>query len=506
MNKVLGKYLLQQPAGGLLLLLTALVGGCGKGPGNDPSGNPPGKNKPAIHSFSPGHGTAGAEVTINGKHFSDNPLRNEVHFQDAAYEATVSQASTTQLIVKVPQDARTGKIIVRVGDLSDTSTTDFMVDPAVFTLVGFQPHQGPFGTIVTLEGTGFEDGMEVRINNLIAPIKRRTPTTVEVEIPVSTTLTSHKFSVKSGNTTRETSEPFTVTAAGPYAQWENKGIVLSTNGTLLYEGGISFVHNNRIYWGFTRSTSGSNVATYVVFDPADPAKGWQSQPPPPANFVPSDWQSGAAIVHNDHIYIGSGITAWGESSHWWEFHPATNTGTALTDFPHAVLKPVAFSLEDKLYIGFGSDNKQLYQFDPAANNQKGSFTPAATGTFSDLSAGNAFVIDKEVYLGRALPDIFGVRKAVYKFTPPSQLVRVADTPDEMPALSTPSFTIGKKGYFVLNRNVWEYTPSATGGTWRAVIADTNVPVMQHTARLIIQGKEVIYGWSGTGRLYEFRFN
>lgn len=505
MNKELGKYLFQ-PAGGLLLLL--LISGCGKGsnPGNDPPGNPPGKERPVILSFSPGRGGAGSQVTITGKHFSDNPLRNYVHFQNAVYEATVSQASATQLIVEVPQDARTGKIIVKVGDFSDTSSADFIVDPVVFTLTGFRPKQGPFGTIVTLEGTKFEDGMEVRINNLIAPIKRRTPTTVEVEIPVSTTLTSHKFSVKSGNTTLETGEPFTVTAAGPYARWESKGIVLSTNGTLLYEGGISFVYNNRIYWGFTRSTSGSNVATYVVFDPADPAKGWQSQSPPPANFVPSDWQSGTAIVHNDHVYIGSGITAWGESSHWWEFHPATNTGTALTDFPHAVLKPVAFSLQDKLYIGFGSDNKQLYQFDPAANNQKGSFTPVAMGPFSDLSAGNAFVIDHEVYLGRALPDIFGTRKAVYRFTAPNQLVRVADMPDEMPVLSTPAFTIGKKGYFALNKNVWEYTPSAAGGSWRAVIADTNVPVMQHTARLTINGQEVIYGWSGTGRLYEFKFN
>lgn len=506
MNKVLRKYTHERLVLCILIMLVALTHGCSKDPAKDPSDNPPAPIRPEITTIDPGHAVPGTEITITGKHFHEDRLRNYVYFAGTSREAFVSRASTTSLKVIIPEEAVTGKVIVKVNNLADTSASDLIVDPIAFTITGFQPKQGPFGTIVTIDGTHFEDGMAVKINNLVTPIKRRTATQIEVEIPINTSLTAHKLSITSGSITQETAEPFTVTSQGPYGRWENKNIVLASNGSILYQGGLSFVHGNRIYWGFTNSTSASNLATYVVFDPGESVKGWQAQPPPPAQLAPVDWQHATAVVHNGHVYMGSGLTASGESKKWWEFHPATNTATALTDFPHAVMKPVSFVLQDKIYIGFGSDNKNLYRFDPAANNGKGQFHHITTGAFSDLLWGTGFILDNEVYLGRALEDITGARKAVYKFTTPDQLVRIADMPTDLPSLGMSAFTLGSKGYFVIDKQVWEFTPGTSGGSWRAVIAETNAPAIQHVAQLTINGAPAIYGWSATGRLYEFKYN
>ncbi|WP_276480933.1 IPT/TIG domain-containing protein [Paraflavitalea pollutisoli] len=506
MKKVLRSYKIEKPVLLLLIVLIALVHSCGKDSANDPPPGPPAPVSPEIISLEPGHAMPGTEITITGKRFHEDRLRNYVYFSGASTEASISAASPTSLKVKVPENAVTGKIIVKVNNLADTSTTDFVVDPVVFTITGFHPKQGPFGTLVTIEGTHFGEDMVVKINNLLTPIKRRTASTIEIEIPVSTTLTAHKLTVTSGTKTLETAEPFTITSAGPYARWESKGVVLSSNGSSLYDGGLSFIYQQKIYWGFTRLHSSNQIATYVVFDPADPGKGWQAQTPPPAQVVPFDWQHGTAIVHHDRIYLGAGITGSGESSRWWTFDPATNTGTALTDFPHAVMKPISFELQDKVYVGFGNDNKKLYRFDPAAANNKGQFTLVTTGPFSDLLWGNAFVLNNEVYLGRALQDMLGTRKAVYKFTAPDRLERMTDMPTDLPTFGTPTFTIGNKGYCVIDKQVWEFTPGAAGGSWRAVVADNSAPSIQHIASLNINGTTTIYGWSATGRLFEFKFN
>lgn len=72
---------------------------------------------PEINSINPGSGTVGTEVTIDGLNFSASASGNEVSFNGAT--ASVTSASTTQLIVEVPTDATTGDITVTV----DGSTT-----------------------------------------------------------------------------------------------------------------------------------------------------------------------------------------------------------------------------------------------------------------------------------------------------------------------------------------------------------------------------------------------
>jgi parallel beta-helix repeat protein len=96
-----------------LMVLTTLLG-CSKGgsdDGMDPDPDPDPVNT-TISGISPTSGVTGTEVTISGTNFSTTAADNEVTFNGVA--ATVSSASTTQIIVAVPANATTGAVAVSV--------------------------------------------------------------------------------------------------------------------------------------------------------------------------------------------------------------------------------------------------------------------------------------------------------------------------------------------------------------------------------------------------------
>lgn len=83
------------------------------------SPNPP----PVISSFSPAQGTPNDLVTVVGSNFSTSTTGNAVSFNGA--NATVQTASATELTVRVPASATTGKITVTTIGGSSTSATNF---------------------------------------------------------------------------------------------------------------------------------------------------------------------------------------------------------------------------------------------------------------------------------------------------------------------------------------------------------------------------------------------
>lgn len=499
----------------ILIALLAIIHSCGKDkeqPEEDPAPNHPSATKPEIMSFSPARGMPGTQVIITGKNFKENELQNDVRFQGTFQSAHISKATATELTVEVPDNAVTGKIIVKVGNESDTSATDFTVDPEVTTITGFQPKEGPIGTPVTITGRKFSDAITVKINGITATVQSRSATRIVCIIPTNTTLTVHKLIITSGSDVLETAEPFTVTG-GPYAHWEYKDVdLLPIEGYWL---GLSFVQNNKLFWGFTGLSATDDVSDYFEYVPAAHSQGWQARFPPPVDPAHGKWIQATAVVHNNRIFMGTGLYALqGPAAHlsnkWYEFHAAPvtqqSTFTRLTDFPHAVSGAVSFVLNDKIYAGFGSTNKNLYRFDPAANNNQGSWTLAATAPFSELNAGSAVVLGNEVYLGRILPAMLQPRNGFYRYTEAGGFTKMTDIPEDDGALITPSFSMGNKAYFIIHKRVWEYTPGANGGSWRAVIAHNNAPDITHVAALQVNGSRVIYGWTNTGRLHEFKFN
>ncbi|WP_181899422.1 IPT/TIG domain-containing protein [Flagellimonas nanhaiensis] len=82
-------------------------------------------NSPTIESFSPELGVENTLVTITGTNFATTTSGNLVKFNGVT--AVVTSASATQIITSVPNGATTGKITVKVGDNTATSTKDFTV-------------------------------------------------------------------------------------------------------------------------------------------------------------------------------------------------------------------------------------------------------------------------------------------------------------------------------------------------------------------------------------------
>nr|WP_321415206.1 Ig-like domain-containing protein [uncultured Allomuricauda sp.] len=97
---------------------------CGKDDGPE-TPKPEETPAPTITNFTPPSGPVGTEVTINGTNFDATAAKNTVKFGSTA--ATVSSATATKLMVKVPTGAVTAKISVAVGGKTVTSGDSFTV-------------------------------------------------------------------------------------------------------------------------------------------------------------------------------------------------------------------------------------------------------------------------------------------------------------------------------------------------------------------------------------------
>ncbi len=82
---------------------------------------------PTISSFTPTSGVLGSSVTIVGTNFNSTLANNTVTFNGV--QATVTSASTTQLVVTVPALATTGNIAVTTSNGTATGSTFTVTDP-----------------------------------------------------------------------------------------------------------------------------------------------------------------------------------------------------------------------------------------------------------------------------------------------------------------------------------------------------------------------------------------
>ncbi|MEQ9441250.1 MAG: IPT/TIG domain-containing protein [Cyclobacteriaceae bacterium] len=106
-----------------ILVLSYLLPGCGE----DSGGDDPTPAAPTITTINPTSGIIGTEVTIIGSNFSSTTGENTVTFNGIT--ATVTSASSTQLVVEVPENATTGAVAVVVNDQRVEGPT-FTVIPA----------------------------------------------------------------------------------------------------------------------------------------------------------------------------------------------------------------------------------------------------------------------------------------------------------------------------------------------------------------------------------------
>ena len=112
---------------------------------------------PTVTSFAPGSGITGSVVTINGGGFAPGAT---VKF-GATASPSVTFVSGTQVKAVVPNGAVTGKVSVTTVAGTGTSVSNFTV---TLSITSFSPASGPTGTVVTINGVGFNSSSTVKFN------------------------------------------------------------------------------------------------------------------------------------------------------------------------------------------------------------------------------------------------------------------------------------------------------------------------------------------------------
>jgi hypothetical protein len=112
---------------------------------------------PTVTSFAPTSGMTGSTVTINGTGFVAGAT---VKFGTKP-TGSVTFVSGTQIKAIVPNGAVTAKISVTTPAGTGTSVSNFTV---TLSITGFSPATGPTGTVVTINGVGFNSSSTVKFN------------------------------------------------------------------------------------------------------------------------------------------------------------------------------------------------------------------------------------------------------------------------------------------------------------------------------------------------------
>ncbi|WBO86751.1 IPT/TIG domain-containing protein [Hymenobacter yonginensis] len=140
---------------------------------------------PLITGFSPAKAAANAVVTVTGSALAEDGSRNSVFF--GAARATVLQASSGRVQVRVPRDAESGPVRLETpGGAASAAGFIFLPAPVI---TAYQPTQGSVGTPVTLTGRHFQvDGQTdtIWLAGVPARLVSASPTELRVLVPRGT--------------------------------------------------------------------------------------------------------------------------------------------------------------------------------------------------------------------------------------------------------------------------------------------------------------------------------
>ena len=148
---------------------------------------------PTVTGFTPGSGIPGTRIIITGTNFD---TANAIAFNTASVPA-FTIVSPTQISVKVPDAATTGKIKVTNAAGAASSVAAFLVPPQISS---FTPASGNDGTSVTINGKTFNNASSVQFNGIPATFTLNSSTRITATAPSG--VTTGKISVTTpGGTT-----------------------------------------------------------------------------------------------------------------------------------------------------------------------------------------------------------------------------------------------------------------------------------------------------------------
>lgn len=175
---------------------------------------------PLLASFSPAEGGPGTEVTIRGRSFGDNANLLRVTLSGRPME--VESVSDQQIVAKVPEGARTGRIAVTVR-LQGTSTADEDFEVAgttaeqpdeqrpELTVTGVSARCHRPGCHAVIEGTGF--GAHQADNRVFfggRPVRVEMSSATRIRVALPQISATHPFRVEIADVGAAQSGPFTI--------------------------------------------------------------------------------------------------------------------------------------------------------------------------------------------------------------------------------------------------------------------------------------------------------
>ncbi|MBD0369821.1 MAG: IPT/TIG domain-containing protein [Pyrinomonadaceae bacterium] len=226
----------------------------------------------SILGFTPGSGSVGASVTVNGTGFSATPGQNTVTFNGVT--ATVTSSTSTQIVTNVPAGATTGNVGVTTPAGSATSATAFTVTSAsgAPTITGFTPAIGTVGSSVNITGTNFETvptNNRVKINGTGGIVDTATTSTLATTITSGTVSGRISVATPAGNAVSSSDffvppAPYTaadVDTTGRMSIGENRAFSVGTAnkvGLLIFDG----VAGQKISLVLSNITGNNSVRVY----------------------------------------------------------------------------------------------------------------------------------------------------------------------------------------------------------------------------------------------------
>ena len=141
---------------------------------------------PQISTLNPSYGAPAALIGITGTNFGATQGNSYVTINGALSGATAW--SDTSITIRVPSNASTGNLVVRVGrEISAGAAFTFYPYPAIATV---SPGSGAVGTPMTITGSNLLDGgnnATVTFNGVPAAIVSDTASQIQVNVPTGAT-------------------------------------------------------------------------------------------------------------------------------------------------------------------------------------------------------------------------------------------------------------------------------------------------------------------------------
>jgi len=329
----------------LALVLLIFIASCSKD-----------ENPVVVSSFEPASGDYGNEVTITGSHFGADAGSNTVLF--GGVTAEIVTASSSQLVVKVPVGAKTGKVTVKANGESGTSSSDFTVTAGSWKSANTFPKYADAGSdlFFSIGDKGYVHVGKRNINS----------------VDVDATMWMYNPSDNSWTQKKEYSKSIQPSQSAIAFGTSDKGYILTNNELWEYDPtSDSWTKKSKLpvvfytqvpYTSFYMSSTNRvyvimSNGYWMVYNPETDI--WSMNSDAPFEESVNDRNSLVVQATSTNGYLKTGTTLW-------KYTPDTNSWSDVSAFPGSASSNFAFSIDDNVYIG-STVSQELYEYKPALN-------------------------------------------------------------------------------------------------------------------------------------------